>query len=109
MTFSNMAANRYLSVRLDGLVSLFGLATAVFCVFSRYFCIADEMIIFTLQNLTDVMPMVAITLRFYTEFETYMTSSQSMYDYTLLESEDDLIKEIDSALKSRNWPEKGRI
>ena len=100
MTFSNMAANRYLSLRLDGLVFLFGLSTSVFCAFSRG-VLSAEMITFTLQNLTDILPMISITLRFWTEFENYMTSSQSMYDYTLLESEDELAKDIDEELKSR--------
>jgi len=37
--------------------------------------IQPEMIAFCLQSITDMMPMVSITVRMYSEFENYMTSS----------------------------------
>lgn len=42
-----------------------------------------------------------------TEIENYFTSSQRVFKYTELESEDDLVKKSDESLKS--WPQNGKI
>lgn len=38
-----------------------------------------------------------------------MTSSQRIVDYTRLETEDDLVKEVDADLVKKNWPDKGEV
>mmetsp|Transcript_22711 Transcript_22711/g.34995 ORF Transcript_22711/g.34995 Transcript_22711/m.34995 type:complete len:99 (+) Transcript_22711:974-1270(+) len=51
------------------------------------------------------------------EIQNYMTSAQRLHDYTLLESEDELQKEIDSKFiqkqvggaETQTWPSKGHI
>jgi hypothetical protein len=88
----NHLANRWLGIRIDFVVFLFSILAAVLAVASKGI-ISPEMITFTLQNLTDVIPMVSISVRLYTEFENYMTSSQRIFEYTKLEAEDELIKE----------------
>ena len=94
VTFMNHLANRWLGIRIDFVVFLFGFLAAILAVASKGI-IPAELITFTLQNLTDVIPMVSISVRLYTEFENYMTSSQRIFDYTKLEAEDDLVKEKD--------------
>jgi hypothetical protein len=55
----NHLANRWLGIRIDFVVFLFSILAAVLAVASKGI-ISPEMITFTLQNLTDVIPMVSI-------------------------------------------------
>lgn len=50
-------------------------------------------------------------IRFATEVHNFMISSQKVYQYTKLESEDDLVKKMDKQLNTANksWPERGDI
>jgi len=98
VTFMNHVANRWLGIRIDFVIFMFCTATAALAVASKGL-IPVELLTFTLQNITDVVPMVSISVRLYAEFENYMTSSQRIYEYTQLEPEDELEKAIDSKLK----------
>ena len=43
------------------------------------------------------------------ELQNLMTSPQRIFQYTQLESEDDLVKSVDKVAKSDGWPQKGAI
>ena len=56
----------------------------------------SELLAFTLQILTDVIVFFSCSIRMSAEIENYLTSSQRLYKYTELESEDSLVKTDDS-------------
>jgi len=76
-------------------------------IFSKGGSRSNEELAFSLQIITDVIVFFALALRLFSEINNYMTSSQRMVTYTQLESEDEIVKPIDSTLKQ--WPEQGRI
>ena len=45
----------------------------------------------------------------YAEIDNFMTSFQRIHEYTELEQEDELVKEIDETLKGEGWPQGGKI
>jgi ABC-type multidrug transport system fused ATPase/permease subunit len=59
--------------------------------------------------MTDVIGFFSVSFRMYAELQNFMTSSQRLHQYTTLELEDKLEKEIDKNLKLINWPDKGQI
>jgi hypothetical protein len=50
---------------------------------------------YSLQNITDVVGLLQLTLRMGSELQNFMTSSKRMIEYTELPSEDNLRKEND--------------
>jgi hypothetical protein len=84
-------------------VFLFGVSCAVISVLSKD-TISPVLIAFTLQSLTDMMPLVSLAIRMGSEFENYMTSSQQIYGYTKMISEGNLKEPADEEL-AENWPE----
>lgn len=105
--FCNIATQRWLGIRIDVVIFIFGATTAIMSVFYKG-SIEPQMIAFSLQSITDMMPLVSIVVRLYSEFENFMTSSQSIYGYTKLPSEGNLIEDKDADL-GENWPQKGSI
>lgn len=86
--------NRWIGTRLDVVCAFLAIATAAFCVAYKGI-LSTEMLIFSLQISMDVEVFFSIAIRFATEVHNYMASSQKIYQYTQLESEDELTKEID--------------
>lgn len=98
VTFTFFAINRWMSMVLDTVCVLFTLSVAIFSLYAKG-KMDNDILAFSLQIITDVVIFFSISLRMLAEIENYFTSSQRMYDYTLLESEDDLIKQGDAKLK----------
>lgn len=72
-----------MSIRLDVICTTFGIVTAALALFFRnneY--ISNELLIFTLTLVTDVIVMFSITIRFSVELSAYMVSSQRIVEYT---------------------------
>lgn len=88
--------------------ALFSVATTAIA-FSQKGVINSELLVVSIQSMTDVVVFLSIALRVYTEIEIFMTSSQRIHQYTELPQEDDLEKEADRELQNQNWPSKGKI
>lgn len=106
VTFSYYAINRWMGIHLDFVCLFFSLCTSSGCLYLRG-TVNNEVLAFTLQILTDVLVFFSFSLRMAGEIETFFTSAQRMFKYTLLDQEDDLKKEKDEKLQS--WPADGRI
>lgn len=122
VTFTYVITNRYLGFRYDcGIVVLTIIASS--CCIAFKDVIDTELLTFSLQILTDVTIYFSIAMRFVAEMQNFMTSAQSIHQYTLLEEEDALEKKIDkeiltSAIKEqpgstqkgrKSWPVHGSI
>lgn len=107
-TFNFVSIHRWLGIRLDMTALLFVFSVAIFSVFMKD-SIDPSLLAFSLQIILDLVFFLSITLRFYGEFENFTTSSQRLYDYTLLPIEDELYKKEDKALTDGKWPAKGEI
>lgn len=100
--FCNIASQRWLGIRIDMVIFIFGVATCVISVVSKD-SLSPVLIAFTLQSITDMMPMVSLMVRMASEFENFMTSSQQIFGYTKMASEGALVEAKDSELPA-NWP-----
>jgi len=108
--FCYSITQRWLACRLDLICISFGVSTAIFAVaFKNVSFIDRQLLIFSLTIVTDVIVMFSISIRMFTELSNIMVASQRIYEYTNLESEDELVKPGDEALKAANWPSKGEI
>lgn len=105
VTFTYYAINRWVSNGLDLACITFTLCVSLFTVYAKGGSLSNDFLAFTLQIITDVVVFFSISLRMCTEIENYFTSSQRVFKYTELESEDDLVKKDDETLKS--WPQNG--
>ena len=98
-TYCFNLANRWVGVRLDTLITLFGSSTCIFAVLLKSQGVNKNMLIISIQIVTDIIVFFSITVRMFAELQNMMTSSQRMVDYTRLESEDELEnKEVDGPL-----------
>jgi len=112
MSFTFNVMTNWLAVRLDLVVLMIGSITAIAAVLSRGEEPDEEKqqsLIFLLQSIPEMMAFFSITLRMWAELVNYMTSSQRVYNYTLLDNEDDFEKTSDDSLKEQNWPGQGSI
>lgn len=81
-------------MNLDFVCLLFTFSTTVFTMLARG-TISDDYLSFSLQIITDVVVFFSFSFRMMAEIENYFTSSQRIYAYTQLESEDELVKDLD--------------
>lgn len=108
--FCYSTVQRWIAVRLDVICVGFGIATAATaCALRNNSFVSNEILIFSLTIVTDVIIMFSISIRFYTELATLLVSSQRIVEYTKLETEDELVKPGDAALEKAGWPQLGEI
>lgn len=119
VTFTYVVTNRWLGFRFDaGIVCMTGIASIACMAFKGK--IEDELLTFSLQIITDVTIYFSISMRFMTEMQNFMTSAQAIHRYTLLDKEDELVKEKDTELlkeakleqddaSRKAWPIHGQI
>lgn len=92
-TYCFNLANRWVGVRLDNLVVVFAASTCAMAVFLKDFgYLSKEMLVISIQIVTDIIVFFSITIRMLAEIQNMMTCSQRMIDYTKLELEDELEK-----------------
>ena len=110
VTFCFFAINRWMGISLDIICLFFTFSSASFAVFAKG-AINHEVLAFLLQILTDVIVFFSFSIRMYAEIENYFTSFQRITKYTLLESEDLLVKKSGGLLTTAEgtWPQKGKI
>jgi len=101
-------SSRWMGVRFDMISGVFVSVTTVLSVYMKGKMEAEYLII-TLQIVIELMAMLSITVRLYAEVQQMMTSSQRMFEYTELESEDALEKAGDKQLEKEQWPNNGKI
>jgi hypothetical protein len=88
-------------MNLDFVCLLFTFSTTVFTMLANILLIlargtiSDDYLSFSLQIITDVVVFFSFSFRMMAEIENYFTSSQRIYAYTQLESEDELVKDLD--------------
>jgi len=90
-TFCYIFTNRWVGVRLDSCCIIFGISTAAFSIFSRDY-IDRELLTFSLQIISDVLVFFSLSVRMAAEVQNMMVSSQRIYAYTQMDSEDLLEK-----------------
>ena len=108
--FCFSSTQRWIAIRLDIICVSFGAVTASLAIGLRNSgFVSNEILVFSLTIVTDVILLFSISIRLYTELATLLTSSQRIVEYTKLPSEDELEKPGDKALIEANWPSKGEI
>jgi len=108
--FNYQTIQRWMSVRLDIICVGFGIVTAGMAMaFRNNEYVSNDLLIFSLTLVTDVIVMFSITIRFAVELSSLMVSSQRIIEYTNLETEDELVKPADAQLEQTNWPQKGEV
>lgn len=105
-TFCYNHISRWIGLRLDFICGGFAIVTAALCIFLRN-SVETRLLTFSLQIVTDVITLFSLSVRMFSEIQNMMTSSQRLYQYTQLESEDALEKESDKKLEA--WPNQGAI
>lgn len=104
------STNRWVSLRLDYVCALFTICTIAIAIPMKDApWSSTELLILSIQTITDVITQFAQTLRMTVEFENYMTCSQRVHQYTKLDLEDELLKKVDKQLEQDNWPAKGTV
>jgi hypothetical protein len=94
--FGYSITQRWLACRLDLICISFGTATAILAVaFKNVSFIDKQLLIFSLTIVTDVIVIFSYSIRMFTELSNIMVASQRIYEYTNLESEDELVKSGD--------------
>jgi len=73
-TFCFSLTNRWVGLRLDLVCVMFTIATTAVA-FLQKGHVDDELLILSLQSITDVIGFFSISLRMYAEFDNFMTSS----------------------------------
>lgn len=91
-------SSRWMGVRFDMISGIFVSVTTVLSVYMKG-TMESEYLTITLQIVIELMAMLSITVRMYAEVQQMMTSSQRMFEYTELESEDALEKAGDKQLE----------
>jgi hypothetical protein len=103
-TFSFLIVVRWMNVRLDALCMVVSSLNVILCIAFKN-KIDNALISFALQIVTDLLVGYSVTLRGCAEFDNYMICAKRVMEYTELEMEDDLRKEIGDRLKEElNWP-----
>ena len=105
-----------MGVRFDIIVLFVTLSAASFSVGFKGI-LETKALAFTLQNITDVVIFFSVCMRFWAEFNNYMTSGQRIEKYIELEPEDKLVKDLDLEVMNNKeggsidakWPYKGGI
>jgi hypothetical protein len=100
VTFTYLTANRWMGIRYDMAVVMVTFFASISVIACRGL-IEDELLSFTLQNLTDVVVHFSVSLRMIAELQNFMTCSQRAIGYTKLPQEDDLVKDFDKKLKQK--------
>lgn len=109
-TFCFNLANRWVGTRLDNLVVLFAVSTCAMSILLKdKGWLPKELLVISIQIVTDIIVFFSITVRMFAETQNMMTCSQRIVDYTKLELEDELEKPGDKQLLDKNWPPKGEI
>lgn len=106
--FCYICINRWLSLRLDFCCQLFGISTALFAVLMKD-SLDKKMLTFSLHIISDMVILFSVSIRMYSEMQNLMGSSQRIYDYTQLKTEDQLQKGTDKKYVESKWPSKGEI
>lgn len=88
-TFCYVSANRWIGLRLELLCNFFGIITAILCFALKNQFEDKDQLTFSLQIILDIVFLFSISVRMYAEVQNMMTSSQRIYSYTKLESEDE--------------------
>ena len=86
-SFSNQAANRWISVRLDISVFMITISTAAFAIAFRN-KLKTGLLSFSLQIITEMITVFTFMIRNYIEYKSLLTSPQRILDYINLEEED---------------------
>lgn len=96
-TFCYNLANRWVGIRLDSICLIFGVSTALICIWLKDAFEGEEraLLTFSLSIVSDIIVVFSISIRLFGELENMMTSSQRIVEYTKLESEDALEKPMD--------------
>merc|ERR1712086_1073254 len=96
-------------MRLDWICVVFTITTASVSVLAKdYF--NKDMLVVTLTIIVDVISLFSVSVRLFAEVQNIMGCTQRMYEYTLLESEDELTKPIDEKYnKDKSFPSLGEI
>lgn len=76
-TFCYALVNRWLGLRLDFICVLFSVCTTAIA-FAQKGKVPTQLLILSLQVITDVIAFFSISLRMFAEFDNFMTSSQRM-------------------------------
>ena len=107
-TFVFNSTSRWVSLRLDMICVVFSVATIAIG-FAQKGHVQAELLILSIQSMTDVISGFSVSLRMYAEFDNFMTSPQRLYQYSQLPLEAALERDIDKNLKDLNWPTKGDV
>ena len=85
---------------------LMAIITSFFCVIFKG-KISSNLLIFSLQITLDMVVLFSASIKWAGEMHNYMISTQKIFDYTQLESEDETYKKTDEQLIVTNKTEKG--
>lgn len=107
-TMSFNVLSRYTAFNLDLICCFMSVATTAVCMAQKG-RVDSNLLALSLQIVSDVIVNFSVSLRFYAEFDNFMTSSQRLHQYTELEPEDALEKSIDKELAKLEWPKRGEI
>lgn len=83
-TFVYNITNRWVGIRLDVIVVIFGIFTALSTVLLKG-KVSNEILVFSLNIVSDSIIFFSISVRMYAEVQNMMTSVQRMLQYTELE------------------------
>ena len=108
-SFCWSSSNAWITMRLDWICVVFTITTASVSVLAKdYF--NKDMLVVTLTIIVDVISLFSVSVRLFAEVQNIMGCTQRMYEYTLLESEDELTKPIDEKYnKDKSFPSLGEI
>jgi len=88
-TFVFSSCNRWVGLRLDCVCVVFSVAVTAIA-FTQRGQTNAELLILSIQSMTDVISFFSVSLRMYAEFNNYMTSPQRLFQYSQLKAEADL-------------------
>ena len=106
--FCNNSISCWIGLRLDVLCAIFTSLVCWFCILMKG-TVEAKILIVTLQLISDLIAWFSYSIRLYADLENQMTSAQRMFDYTVLDIEDELEKAEDKELQKHGWPYKGMI
>ena len=106
--FCGLSISGWIGLRLDLVCTFFTSSVCWFCLVMKG-KVDAKILLVTLQLISDLIAWFSYSIRLYAELENEMTCSQRMFDYTMLDIEDDLEKVQDVELKEKRWPSKGVI
>lgn len=82
-SFCFNVATRWIGLRLDMICAFFTIITIV-AAFAQKGRMNEELLILTVQSMTDVMAFFSVSVRMYAELENFMTSPQRLFEYSKL-------------------------